>query len=253
MPYPHYHYPPLALLSITGSVLFGGRRSFKQDALDCLALLDPPARWMGVEHLPLSGPCLITFNHYYRPGFSAWWMALALSAANPVDMHFVMTSELTFPGKWYAGFGRTGSRWLLKRFAKIYGFTRMPSMPPRPGDVNARANAVRSALAFARSHPQAFIGLAPEGGDQTGGVLNWPPTGSGRFMLLLAEMGFPIIPAGVFEENGTLRLHFGELYRLRIPIEPSVEGRDRVAAGIVMRAIARQLPERLRGEFGEAR
>ena len=71
------------------------------------------------------------FNHYYRSGFNAWWMALGLAATVPLDIHFVMTGELTFPGKWYAPLGMAGSRWLLRRFS-IYGFTTMPPMPPRP-------------------------------------------------------------------------------------------------------------------------
>ncbi len=82
-------------------------------------------------------------------------------------------------------------------------------MPPRPGDVKARARSVRRALAFAKAHPQAILGLAPEGGDQPGGVVDWPPAGAGRFVLLLAEQGFPILPVGCFEEAGEFCLRFG--------------------------------------------
>ena len=57
-------------------------------------------------------------------------------------------------------------------------------------------------LAFASTHPQAILGLAPEGGDQPGGLLNWPPAGAGRFILLLAEQGFPLLPVGCFEQAG---------------------------------------------------
>jgi len=126
---------------------------------------------LGAEAIPQKGPCLVTFNHYYRPGFNAWWMALALAATIPVEVHFVMTGELTFPGKWYAPLGMTGSRWLLRRFSHIYGFTTMPPMPPRPKDLEARTRSVRRMLAFARSHPQAILGVAPEGGDQPGECL----------------------------------------------------------------------------------
>ena len=106
--------------------------------------LKPPLRLLDAENIPTAGPCLITFNHYYRPGFDAWWMALAIAATAPVDVHFIMTSELTYPGKWYAPLGKSLSRALLRRLSKVYGFTSMPPMPPRPEDVQARARSVRA-------------------------------------------------------------------------------------------------------------
>ena len=249
MPYPHYSYPPSGLLGFAASVIFGHRRSFRHDGQACLARLQPPLRVLGAENIPQSGPCLITFNHYYRPGFNAWWMALALAATVPVNIHFVMTGELTFPGKWYASLGMAGSRWLLKRFSRIYGFTSMPPMPPRPRDVERRARSVRAALAFAKTHPQAVIGLAPEGGDQPGGLVTWPPSGAGRFVLLLAEQGFPVLPVGCFEEAGALCLCFGAAYRLQVSRSLGPDEKDRRAAQVIMSAVAAQLPSRLRGEF----
>jgi hypothetical protein len=252
MPYPHYRYPPFSFLRLTTSVLFGGRRSFRGDARLCLERLEPPLRLLGMENIPQAGPSLITFNHYFRPGFNAWWMALALAAVVPVDIHFTMTGELTFPGKWYAPLGQAGSRWLLKQLRKIYGFTSMPPMPPREKDVAARASSVRETLSFARQHPQAVLALAPEGGDQPGGVLNWPASGVGRFTLLLAEQGFPILPMGVYEENGELCLSFGKAFPLQVPPGHEPDGKDHAAAQIVMSAIAAQLPAPLRGPFGES-
>ena len=249
MDYPSYSYPSRLAPGLIANVLLGGRRSFQRDGRDCVDRMNPPLHVLGETNIPQGGPCLLTFNHYFRPGFNAWWMALALSATVPADIHYVMTGELTYPGKWYAPVGMAGSRWLLKRFAHIYGFTGMPPMPPRPQDLKARASSVRRTLTFARAHPQAVIGLAPEGGDQPGGVLNWPPTGAGRFILLLAQQGFPVLPVGCFEENGAFYLHFGETYPLAIREGLSADGKDHAVAEIVMRAIANQLPDRLRGEF----
>jgi hypothetical protein len=250
MDYPSYSYPTRLAPGLITNVLFGGRRSFRHDAQACIERLKPSLKVLGGENIPRSGPCLITFNHYYRPGFSAWWMALGIASLVPVEMHWVMTGELTFPGKWYAPLGMAGSRWLLKRFAGIYGFTTMPPMPPRPGDVKARARSVRRALAFAKTHPQAILGLAPEGGDQPGGLVTMPPPGAGRFILLLAERGFLVLPVGCFEEAGEFCLRFGAAYRLQIPGGHRPDEKDRHAAQIVMSAIAAQLPENLRGEFG---
>lgn len=250
MNYPRYSYPPRLAPGLIGNVLFGGKRSFRRDGLACAERINPPLRVLNKENIPQGGPCLITFNHYYRPGFSAWWMAIALAAAVPADIHFVMTGELTFPGKWYAALGMAGSRWLLKRFSRIYGFTSMPPMPPRPGDVKARARSVRRALIYAKNHPQAILGLAPEGGDQAGGLLNRPPAGAGRFTILLADHGFPCLPVGCFEEAGMFCLSFGPPYRLQVKRGLSADEKDRESAQTVMSAIAAQLPERLRGEFG---
>jgi hypothetical protein len=247
--YPRYSYPFSSILSVAANLFFGGQRSFRMDGSACIGQLTPPLRVLGKENIPQTGPCLITFNHYYRPGFNAWWMALAIAASVPVDLHFMMTGELTFPGKWYAPLGMAGSRWLLRRFSKIYGFTTMPPMPPRPQDVKARAHAVRIALAYAREHPQAIIGLAPEGGDQPGGLVNWPPTGVGRFIALLAGSDHSIVPVGVYEQDGNFYLSFGEAYLLQIPAGLSADDKDHAVAGIIMQAIACQLPPRLRGDF----
>jgi len=230
-------------------VFFGGRRSFRCDGRECLARLQPPLVVLGRENVPDHGPSLIIFNHYYRPGFNAWWMALAIAATLPEEMHFIMTGELTYPGKWYAPLGKVLSRALLGRLASLYGFTRMPPMPPRPQDVEARARSVRTALAYARAHPQAILGLAPEGGDQPGGVLHLPPSGAGRFLALLAGDRLPLLPVGVYEEAGTFYLHFGEPFRLDVPSAGSSAERDHAAARSTMAAIAQLVPPRLRGEF----
>ncbi|MEZ0395742.1 MAG: hypothetical protein ABWK53_04840 [Anaerolineales bacterium] len=249
MTYPHYSYPPANLFGLAGRVFFGGRRAFRADSLACIRRLQPPLRLLGQEHIPLAGPALITFNHYYRPGFRAWWMALALAAVVRAEIHFIMTGELTFPGRWYAPLGQTASRLLLRRLAQVYGFTLMPPMPPRPWEVEGRARAVRAALAYRRSHPQAILGLAPEGGDNPpDGALAWPPPGAGRFVALLAGE-YPITPVGIYESEAALCLHFGQAYTLSLPPGLTAEQKDRLAAESVMRAIARLLPDYLRGDF----
>jgi hypothetical protein len=250
MSFPHYSYPSHLALNFIANVLFGGHRSFHRDGQLCIERLEPSLRLYGGENIPQSGPCLITFNHYYRPGFNAWWMALGIAALVPVEMHWVMTGELTFPGMWYAPLGMAGSRWLLKRISHIYGHTTMPPMPPRLRDVEPRARSVRETLKFARQNPQAILGLAPEGGDQPGGLLNWPASGAGRFVLLLAEQGFPVLPVGAFEENGEFCLRFGAAYRLQVPRHLNPDKKDRAVAQTFMSAIAAQLPARLRGDFG---
>ena len=250
MRYPVFSYPSSGAISLVANIIFGGRRSFRADGFECIALLEPPLRILGAENIPNSDPCLITFNHYYRPGFNAWWLALGLAAAVPGEIHFGMTGELTFPGKWYAALGMAGSSWLLQRLSKIYGFTLMPPMPPRLQDVEKRAWAVRKFLAYARAHPQAILGMAPEGGDNPpGGALTWPASGVGRFISLIADLNFPILPVGAYEDAGEFYLNFGSAYHLELSRGMQAEERDRRATETVMHNIAARLPPRLRGPF----
>jgi hypothetical protein len=251
--FPQYPYPGGLAAGFVFDLLFIHPRSFYNDAQACIGRIRPPLRILGEENIPQTGPALITFNHYYRPGFHAWWLALAIAAVVPQEIHFGMTGELTYPGKWYAPLSQAGSRWLLRRLAKIYRFTTMPPMPPRPKDVEARARAVRAMLEYARNHPQAILGLAPEGGDNVpSGALTWPSSGAGRFINLLAGQGFPIVPVGAYEEAGEFYVSFGAAYRLQIPRRLSPDEKDRCVAHTVMSAIAAQLPSRLRGEFAAA-
>ena len=246
---PRYTIPAKLLFSLAISLPSGASRSFRRDAQVCIDRLRPPIRILGNENIPHSGPLLLTFNHYSRPGFNAWWMALALAAALPVDIHFVMTSELTFPGRWYARLGMPLSRRLLAGLAGVYGFSAMPPMPPRPADVQARAGAVRSLLAYACSHPAALLAIAPEGGDQPGGVLSHPPAGAGRFLDQLSRRGFRMQPVGIFEQQAALWLNFGLPYQLAMPPGLAAEARDREAARQVMQPIAALLPDSLQGDY----
>lgn len=235
-------------MSVVRDWLLARRRSFRHDAIACIAHLKPSPQVLG-EDIPSRGPCVITFNHYYRPGFNAIWMALAIASIVPHEIHFVMTGELTYPGRWYAPLGMALSKIILKRAAHIYGFTTMPPMPPRPKDVAARASAVRHVLEIVRNDAEIILGLAPEGGDNPAGVLSMPPPGFGRFALLLAAAGLNFVPVGIYEEQGKLCLHFGAAYTLTLSGHLSPDEKDALAARIVMSHIAHLLPEKLRGDI----
>jgi hypothetical protein len=253
--YPNYPIPWLPALQVIWSALLKRPRSFRQDAGRIIARAEIPLHVRGSEHIPCQGPALITFNHYHRPGFGAWWLALAIGSLVPAEMHWTMTAA------WTAAWTETGepaaklraaiSRWLFPRLANIYGFTAMPPMPPRPFEVEARARAVRQVLRAARLQPPPVIAVAPEGMDMPGGVLACPLPGVGRFLLHLGRLGYPIHPLGAYEEARALCLSFGPPFALEIPPGLAAEAADRQAAHAVMQAIARQLPARLRGEFNQ--
>ncbi len=225
-------------------------RSFARDARAAVAGLRPPPEVRGAENVPVCGPVLLTCNHYSRPGFDAWWLALAISAAVAAqrapdadpEIHWLMTAAWTFPeSPWRRRWLTPLTRWAFRRVAQVYGFIPMPPMPPVPDEVEERAQVVLATLRLARRMAKAggMVGLAPEGRD-TPGQLGDPPEGAGRFIAMLVEAGLPVLPAGVAEAEGRLRVSFGPSFNPCIP--SSKHERDRAVVWRVMEAIACQLP-----------
>ncbi len=247
--FPKYGYPTGVVVGLAFSTILGLRRSFREDAIRCIGRLKPPLRVLGRENIPKNGPCVITVNHYHRPGFGAEWLALGISAVVPREVHWIMTAEWTAPGKWYEPIKGAYSRLLLKYLSRVYGYTSMPPMPPRPKDVEARAQSVRKVLEYTKRNPDFVLGLAPEGEDRSDGRLAVPAPGAGRFGLLLAGSGSAFVPVGAYEAKGVFCLHFGPAYRLRVPSGLSTDEKDRAAAEVMMKHIAALLPEQLRGNF----
>ncbi len=226
------------------------RRSFVGDARQAIAALRPPLEVTGGEHVPTSGPCLITCNHYNRPGFQAWWLAFAITAAAAdrrapdaeQEVSWVMTAAWRFEGsRWRQRFLSPLSRYVFARVAQVYGFVTMPPMPPTPEEARERALAVLRTVRLARrlARTGGLLGLAPEGRDVPVGLAE-PPPGTGTFIALLVEAGMPVLPAAVTESGGRLCVSFGPLFVPDIPA--SRAERDAAVAGQVMAAIARLLP-----------
>jgi hypothetical protein len=192
----------------------------------------------------------VTCNHYSRPGFAAWWLALAVTAAvaahrapdADAEVRWVMTAAWAFPeSRWRHRVLTPLTRWAFRRVAQVYGFVTMPPMPPHPSEVEARALAVLRTVRLARRAAQGggMVGLAPEGRDVPEG-LGSPPAGAGEFIALLVNAGLPVLPVGVAEVERRLRVSFGPLFVPEIP--PHRAARDRPVARQVMAAIQWQLP-----------
>ena len=246
-----YRLPRPLLLSTLWSAAIHRPRSVAQDALRAVKGVDPPLDVLGADNIPPRGPCLVTCNHYTRPDFAAWWIALAISAAvashrapdADQDVHWVMTAAWTFPeSRWRRQVLTPITRWAFARAARVYGFVTMPPMPPDPDEVEARATAVLRTVRLARraAREGGLVGLAPEGMDAHGEKLGQPPKGAGSFIVLLIGAGLPVLPVGVTETGGRLRVSFGQIFRPEIPARRAE--RDSAVARQVMAAIAHQLP-----------
>jgi hypothetical protein len=246
---PQYAFPIKPAFSVAGALLSGNHRSFRNDSARCLTYIKPGVYIYGAEYIPSTAPFLLTINHYGRPGFNAAWIAIAASATVPVEIHWLMTSAWTFPGRRLRRPARKISEWILKRIAAVYGFTLMPPMPPHPDELQARAMAVKRALNYVRSARSPAIGLAPEGRDAPGGRLCEPPPSVGRFIVQLLTHCQRIIPMGIYEEAGYLCVQYGEPYTLKIPSGLDREELDRYVSHQVMTAIACELPSPLRGDY----
>jgi len=250
-----YALPPVFTLALVLDVLRGRRRSFGADAIQLLRVLRPQPEVENADLIPPESPFVVVTNHYCRQGLGAWWSVLLISQAfarrRPElgEVRWVMTNQWTYQDPIRSRLVTPLTRWLFHRIARSYGFVPMPPMPPNPSQVEERAQAVRRALSLAQGG--AIIGLAPEGREGSDSSLIDPPVGVGRFLLLLAKAGLPILPVGVSEKNGTLTASFGEPFVLEA--QPGLEKRrqDRRACETVMVAIARLLPPELWGVYRE--
>lgn len=247
--------PPVFTLALVWDILRGRRRSFGADATGLLRAIRPRPEVENAHLIPPEGPFVVVTNHYCRQRLGVWWSVLLIGQAiarwrpGSSEVRWVMTNQWTYQDPIRSWLVTSLTRWLFQRIARSYGFVPMPPMPPHTLQVEERALAVRKALSLAQGG--AIIGLAPEGRESGDGSLIGPPVGAGRFLLLLAETGLPILPVGVAEKNGTLTASFGEFFFLKG--QPGLEKRwqDRRASETVMVAIGKLLPPELWGDYRE--
>lgn len=190
-----YRFPRRVLAGFLWATAAARRRSFARDAQMAVTGICPQPQVLGGEHIPHQDPCLVTCNHYSRPGFAAWWLALAIAAAIAAQRHpdvdpevwWVMTAAWTFPeSRWRRRVLTPLTWWAFRRAARVYDFVTMPPMPPDPREVEARVLAVLRTVRLARraASEGSMVGLAPEGRDVSGG-LGEPPDGAGDLVALL--------------------------------------------------------------------
>jgi len=238
------HWPTIA--GICWNLLTDRPRSFRADSLALVGHLRAYLHVEGADPAPLDRGLLLTVNHYSRPGFRAWWLALVISALLPGEIHWIITSAWTYPDSLRRRIVTPLTRLLFTRVASIYGFTCMPPMPPVSHETQARARSIRRVLAFVKQADNPIIGLAPEGRDIEHRSLGLPPPGSGRFIAHLTRLGLDILPVGFYEDGDFIGVRFGTPYYLELPDHLNTKELDAYASTVVMHHIAALLPIRLR-------
>jgi hypothetical protein len=179
--------------------------------------VSPPAECLGADNIPPGGGYVVTVNHYAREGFSSAWIAIGVSAFLPAEVTWVMTQEWVFQGHPLAWLLRPAMRIVLASLQKAFGFLPMPPIIAGYSEVAQRSAAVRRVIEHVRRHPQAVIGISPEGRDSPTSGMGDLPSGVGKFILHLNRMGLRILPAAITEHNGRLRVSFGAAYDLALP------------------------------------
>jgi hypothetical protein len=209
--------------------------------------LNPPLVTHGTYPTHPASGLILAVNHYHRPGFGAWWIALSIAATCPWEAHWTLTSAWIYNDPLRSTLITPGSQWLLARLARCYGFTTMPPMPPRPHELPHRAKAIRNLLRYVEQTPTPILGFAPEGADASDGCLSKPPVGVGRFIGRLFQRGLRLLPLGVYENDRGLVLSIGAPIKPNVDVDPATE--DSLISEMTMKAIAACLPHSLRGIY----
>jgi len=240
-----YNLPLSYVLRFLGAMALGWRREVGRDAAAVLARAGLPYRVVGREHIPAEGPFALIANHYERPGLKVFWGGMVLTAAvwerRGRSPRWLMTSE------WYNF--RLGPlpvpvaflRWLFRRLARVYGLVIVPRAQERALGRAAALRAVLEAVAAGEA-----VALFPEGIGT--GALVRPPEGVGFLLLSLAQRGVPVVPAGLYEEEGVLVARLGP----PVPLGPEEGGKAQRFARArdrAMLAIGRLLPPHLWGDY----
>jgi 1-acyl-sn-glycerol-3-phosphate acyltransferase len=234
-------------LSVALSFFLGKKRNFLSDSRKVLKKQHEKVLYQGLNHIPQSGPFLVVMNHYTRSGLSVIWAVLAVSAALPAALLWLMTSAWTNRQPGWDALRERITKKIFHRLADMYGFITAPPMPPVDAELQERAASVRRLMEVLRHNMDTILCLAPEGRDFPGGVLGSPPPGTGRLVLQAAKYLQRVLPVGVYAQEGVLVVHFGAHYTLAdmLPADAS----DQEISARLMGSIAALLPANLRGIY----
>lgn len=236
-------YPfPWGLFLRLAMTLPTGRRSLADDCQSMVACINPAPTLHGEHNIPDSGPVVLAANHYQRAGLWIAWPGAVITEAvarrrgGDPPLHWLVTGGLQFSQSRGRGPQVPLARPLLEAVARCF---QMAALPPRGSQ--GRAAAVHRWLEWAAKGEA--LGIFPEGTQGRAGRLRQAETGFDHLVRLLARRAIPVLPVGICEVAGAMQICFGE------PMAVGADPPARSSADEVMRAIARLLPEAMRGSY----
>lgn len=263
----HYRISPALLLPRLPSLAFR-RRSAYADFTAAFKSIGTSPIVKGAERIPERGPFIALMNHYHVPEIRSWWFAMAMCQAigdrrtghAPHEPHMLVATEWTYPDWFRRATIGAASAFAVGRIIHAYGYLRMEPPVLGPGQADRRAHSIRAALEAAREAKTSghVLGIAPEGGDTPDGVMVRPPPGAGRFLLLLAAVGLPCLPFGLYLDGDRIVVNTGEMFELSVPrrrlsgASLSKDEVDEAALCQAMGRIAQLVPNPLRGYYAPA-
>jgi hypothetical protein len=247
---PNYEFPWLPRIPFAFDFLLARRRSFAHDSGLVMANNPYPRRFEGFEQVPPDSTFVIIMNHYNRPGLHPYHCAMAVSVEVARQRPGRPELSWLFTSEWYgAHMGPIPvpvwlTRWAFSRIGRIYGLV---VLPRREEMVMARASSLHHVLSMLAQRPMA---ITPEGAGS--GHLIEPPAGSGLFVSVLSQRGYPLYPLAVWEENSALVLRLGGPFRVSMSRDLSRDEADRRAREEMMVAVGRLMPREYWGAYAAA-
>ncbi len=240
------------LIEMGRAILTHTRRSIIEDSALSVRVLPKSPGVTGVEHIPAEGSFVLVANHYQRLnlwiGWSGTLLIDAVASKRDIIIHVVTTDRarigrVTFPG----------TRWIIKRVATVWDLVLVTPPAVAHGKTDGQRYTLLRLLRLLKRQDgrDVCLVLMPEGDEGgTTGLIDALP-GSGRALAAFSARHLPIVPAGVWDEDGRLYANFGEPFSLQIPSTVKTrEAVDTLARRTVMEHIAALLPPALRGKYG---
>jgi 1-acyl-sn-glycerol-3-phosphate acyltransferase len=254
-----YHFPIGLLATRVPSFLFGRRRSLDKDVDAAFRAIGALPHVINPALIPAREPFVLVMNHFHRADIPSWWIAMAVlkavaerrTGSAAARLRVIVASQWTYDDPFRHLVAEPLTRFMIARIARAYDFLAIEPTALGAAHAAARAHSMRRIMNAAREAGNAHdvICLAPEGGDTPEGALSHPPTGAGRFILMLASTGLRIVPVGAHADADRLITNFGDAFQLVTPHALGKAATDKWAIDKVMSRIAVLLPPELRGDY----
>jgi hypothetical protein len=202
----------------------------------------------GLSNIPRGG--IITFNHPNNDILLPAVLKLVTEVKKKYrkEVSIVTASEIMLSANLNEKKSLPGSGKFIKRLHGLYpkNIISSPTVKSRPDYLSGRAVAARKALRTLKSGN--LVAIAPEGHTEINDNISPTHTfheGAGALAIFASKMGLPIIPVTIWREEG-IKTKINILVAEPFLVE---EDDGKTAVTEIMRRIAENLPEHLKGPF----